>query len=155
MSEANKAVVRRFVEEFQAGGQREIGEELLATDFRNRTPNPGEPDDRNGVLNVFALLRTILPDLQAEIHDMLADGDRVATRKTFRGTHPGARGRPGTGRVVAIEVMDIVRVRDGQIVEHWNSVDRLSVARQLGVAGIVRIVARQAAAAARRRLQCR
>lgn len=118
-------------------------------------PTQESPDDRNGVLQVFGLLHTILPDLRVEIHGMLAEGDRVATHKTFRATHPAARGRSGTGRMVTMAVMDIVRVRDGQIVEHWNSVDRLSVIRQLGLSGIAWAVAGRATAVVRRRLRPR
>jgi predicted ester cyclase len=137
--------VRRFVEEFQGDGQQEVAQELLAADFRNRTAGPGETDGRTGVLETFALLRTALPDLHVEVHDILADGDRVATRKTFHGTVPILLRRSGKRRPVAIGIMDIVRVRDGQIVEHWNSVDRLSAVRQLGVGGITRIVAHRIA----------
>lgn len=144
--------MRRFVEEFQGAGRAEVGEELLAADFRNRTPDPGVPDDRTGVLQVFALLRTVLPDLRVEIHDMLIDGDRVGTRKTLHGTRPGFR-RTAVGRPLIIEVMDIVRVRDGQIVEHWNSTDRLSVIRELGLAGIARLVAVEVRATVLRRLR--
>ncbi|WP_165943895.1 ester cyclase [Saccharopolyspora karakumensis] len=156
MSEGNKALVRRFVEDFQAGGRFETGEELLAHDFRNHTPAPRERSDRDGVMQIFTFLHAILPDLRVEIHDMIADGDRVVTRKTFLGKHPASRSRPGAERLIAIDVMDIVRVRNGQIVEHWNSVDRLAVMRRLGLSGIAWIVADQVAARLRRRLQkCR
>lgn len=135
----NKAIVRRFVEEFQAGGLVETATELLAEDFRNRTPRPGERDDRDGVLQTFRMLHTLLPDLRIEIHDMLADGDRVATRKTFRARHPSASTRRGARRTIDIAVMDIVRLREGRIVEHWNSLDLLSVLRQLGLSGMLRL----------------
>ncbi|WP_165977515.1 ester cyclase [Nonomuraea diastatica] len=142
------AVVRRFVEAFQAGGQVEVGEELLATGFRNHTPDPGSPGDRDGVLAWFAMLHAGVPDLRVELHDMVADGDRVATRKTFHGTHRGElMGVPPSGRRLAIEVIDVVRVRDGQIVEHWNAVDRLAILRQLGPASLLRAGLRRATTA--------
>jgi predicted ester cyclase len=65
---------------------------------------------------------------------MLADGDLVATRKTFRGTHTGEfMGIPPTGRDIELGVIDIVRYRDGRIVEHWSQVDQLGLLQQLGV----------------------
>ena len=65
---------------------------------------------------------------------MIAEGDRVMTYKTFTGTHTGEfQGIPPTGRPVRFDVMDIVRLEDGQIVEHWGLVDQLGLMRQLGV----------------------
>jgi predicted ester cyclase len=64
---------------------------------------------------------------------MLADGDKVVTRKTFHGTHTGEfMGLSATGNVIAVDVIDIVRVRDGEFVEHWNVLDTLALMRQMG-----------------------
>lgn len=63
----------------------------------------------------------------------IAEGDKVVTRKVFTGTHEGRfQGLEPTGRAVEIHVIDIVRVADGRIVEHWNCVDRLGLLAQLG-----------------------
>jgi steroid delta-isomerase-like uncharacterized protein len=93
--------------------------------------------DRNGVLALFAMLRHAFPDLHAVIHDQAADGDKVWTRKTFHGTH-GAEfmGAPASGRAVTFDVIDVVRVRDGKMVEHWNVVDALTLMQQLGAAPV-------------------
>jgi len=65
---------------------------------------------------------------------MIAEGDRVATKKTFTGTHSAPLGDlPATGRTVKLQFVDILRLRDGRIVEHWVSVDQLSFMQQLGV----------------------
>jgi predicted ester cyclase len=75
------------------------------------------------------------PDCQFTIEDMIAEGDRVATKKTFTGTHKGEfNGIPPTGRRVTLTFVDILRLRDGKIVEHWLSMDQLSFLQQLGVA---------------------
>ena len=74
------------------------------------------------------------PDSYVTIDDMIAEGDRVATKKTFKGTHTGAlNGIPPTGNHVSIQYVDIMRVRKGQIVEHWLSMDQLTFVQQLGV----------------------
>jgi predicted ester cyclase len=80
---------------------------------------------------------TRIPDLHAVIHDQAADGDKVWTRKTFHGTH-GAdfMGAPASGRAVTFDVIDVVRVRDGKMVEHWNVVDALTLMQQLGAAPV-------------------
>ena len=79
------------------------------------------------------MFRAAFPDLHGEIVEQMADGDGVATRKTFHGTHQGPlMGIPPTGKSVAISVIDLVRVRDGRIVEHWNVVDVPGLMAQLG-----------------------
>ena len=81
------------------------------------------------------MLRAGFPDHDAVVHDQLVDGDKVITRKTFTGTHGGEfLGVPPTGRRVTIGVIDIVRVDDGKIVEHWNVVDLLGALQQMGAA---------------------
>ncbi len=68
------------------------------------------------------------------IEEMVAEGERVATRKTFRGTHRGElMGIPPTGKVVEIGLIDIVRLVDGKVVESWSAADDLGLLRQLGV----------------------
>jgi predicted ester cyclase len=68
---------------------------------------------------------------------MIAEGDRVATKKTFTGTHTADFGDiPATGRRVTLQYIDIMRVRDGRIVEHWMSMDQLSFLQQLGIAAV-------------------
>ena len=127
------AVVRRFVEEYQSTGDEAVALALLAPGFVDRSPFGPFPPNRDGVLALFQMLRGGLSDLHAEIHDQLVDGDKVVTRKTFHGTHDGELlGIPATGRTVAWDVIDIVRVRDGLMVEHWNVVDAYGLMAQLG-----------------------
>ena len=133
MSDANKAVVRRFVEEYQTGHDVAVAEELMADDFIDHSPFGPMSPDRDGVLALFGMLFAAFPDLRAEIHQQYADGDDVITRKTFRGTHRGDfLGIPPSGTEVAFDVIDIVRVRDGKMVEHWNVVDAMGLMTQLG-----------------------
>jgi predicted ester cyclase len=74
------------------------------------------------------------PDCRFTIDDMIAEGDQVVTKKTFTGTHTAdLNGIPPTGKRVTLQFVDIMRVRDGQIVEHWLAMDQLSFMQQLGV----------------------
>jgi predicted ester cyclase len=78
------------------------------------------------------MLRAAFPDLHAVIHDQLAEGDKVMTRKSFSGTHRGTFwGIPPTGKQVTIDLIDILRIADGQMVEHWNLVDWMGLMQQL------------------------
>ena len=86
-SEAAKAVVRRNTEEVQNKGNFQVFEELFADDFIDHTPQPSTTPDKAGVRKLYTYLRAAFPDFRAEIHWQLADGDRVTTYKTYRGTH--------------------------------------------------------------------
>ena len=133
VSQASKELQQRFVDEFQTKGDVAVAEEILADDFVDRTPFGPIPGTREGVIQLFAMLRSAFPDLRADVHDMLVDGDKVVTRKTFHGTHQGDfMGIPPTGKEVAWDVIDIVRHRDGKFVEHWNVVDAYGLMSQLG-----------------------
>jgi steroid delta-isomerase-like uncharacterized protein len=133
-SERNKAVVRRFIEEVQNKKNMELFDELNAEDFVNLSAPPGVPSDREGGKMFLGGFLSAFPDSQVTIDEMIAEGDRVATKKTFTGTHTGAGiGIPPTDKRVTIQYVDILRLRDGRIIEHWLSMDQLSFMQQLGV----------------------
>jgi predicted ester cyclase len=80
------------------------------------------------------MFRAAFPDGVMTIEDMIAEGDKVATRKTYRGTHQGQfLGIPPTGRHISVGLIDMMRLVDGKVVEHWNVGDDLSMLQQLGV----------------------
>ena len=133
-AERNKAVVRRFIEEVQNKKNIELFDELHAEDFVNLSAPPGMPADREGGKLFLSGFLNGFPDSRVTVEEMIADGDRVATKKTFTGTHTGEfAGIPPTGNRVTITFADILRLRDGRIVEHWLSMDQLSFMQQLGV----------------------
>ena len=133
-TDQNKALVRRLVEEAQAAGNLALVDELLAPDFIDHSPLPSVPPTRDGVRALFAALHAAFPDLQITIHEQLAEGDKVMTRKTFAGTHQGEfLGVPATGRPVQFDVIDILRVANGKLTEHRCLVDQLALLQQLGV----------------------
>lgn len=121
-NDANKQVVRQFNLDVIQGGRREVFDALMAPDFINHAAPPGAPTGGEGIWNTFEnVLRPALDGLTVTIHDQLCDGDKVTTRKTIHGVHTRTlMGIPATGRPVAIDVIDIVRVRNGQYAEHWG-----------------------------------
>jgi steroid delta-isomerase-like uncharacterized protein len=136
MSDNNQAkrIVHRFVEEFQSLGNEAVADDLLASSMVDHTPMDGFSSGPDGVKVLMRLLRAGMPDMYAVIHDQVAEGNKVVTRKSFRGTHQNELfGVPATGRPISIEVIDIVRVENGQIAEHWNVVDQLGLMQQMGV----------------------
>ena len=133
LSEAAKAVVRRNTEEVQGGGNFEAFEELFADDFLDHTPQPGRTPDKDGARQLYKILRTAFPDFHADIHWQLADGDRVTTYKTYHGTHRGEfLGVAPTGRKIQFETVDVMRVLDGKITEHWGVANLFSLMQQFG-----------------------
>lgn len=118
----NKAVVIRFNKDVIERGDERAFQELMAPDFVNRTAAYGISSGADGMLHMLnRVLRPAFPDLRVEIHDQIAEGDKVTTRKTLHGTHRGELfGIAPTGKEVAIDVIDIVRVRDGRYAEHWG-----------------------------------
>jgi steroid delta-isomerase-like uncharacterized protein len=132
-SEAAKAVVRRNTEEVQGGGNFAVFDELFADDFLDHTPQPGRTPDKDGARQLYKMLRTAFPDFHADIHWQLADGDRVTTYKTYHGTHRGEfLGVAPTGRKIQFETVDVMRVRNGKIAEHWGVANLFSLIQQLG-----------------------
>jgi steroid delta-isomerase-like uncharacterized protein len=129
----NKQAVRRFNHEVIEEGSASAFAELMADGFVNQTAAPGMPRGADGMHKMFSeILRPALPDMKVEIHDQIAEGDKVVTRKSITGTHLGSLlGIPATGRQVTISVIDIVRLRDGQYLEHWGSNNLPSVLAQL------------------------
>jgi steroid delta-isomerase-like uncharacterized protein len=131
--EVAKALIRRNTDEVQGGGNFELFDELFADDFLDHTPQPGRTPDKNGARQLYKTLRLAFPDFRAEIHWQIAHGDRVTTYKTYHGTHLGDfLGVAPTGREIQFETVDVMRVRDGKISEHWGVANLFSLMQQLG-----------------------
>lgn len=122
MSATHKTIVQRFNQEVIAQCRREAFEALVADGFVNHSAAPGQDSGREGLWHTFKhVLHAGLANLQVEVLDQVAEGDKVTTRKRITGQHTGELlGIAATGRQVVIEVMDIVRLRDGQYIEHWG-----------------------------------
>ena len=133
ISDAAKSVVRRNTEEVQGQGKFEVFEQLFADDFVDHTTQPGTTPDKAGVRKLYTYLRQAFPDFHAEIHWQLADGDCVTTFKTYHGTHEGPYlGIAPTHRKIQFETVDVMRVQNGKITDHWGVANLLSLMRQIG-----------------------
>jgi predicted ester cyclase len=127
------AVVRRNTEEVQGNGDFELFEELFDDAFVDHTPQPGTTPDKDGVRVLYHRLRDAFPDFDADIQWQSAADDLVTTYKIYRGTQKGAfLGVAPTGLPVEFETVDVMRVVEGKIVEHWGVGNLLKVMAQLG-----------------------
>lgn len=132
-TEDNKATVRRYLEE--AWNQKNLGilDQLTASDYARYISGQASPLDREGQKQRIASFHQALPDVHLILEDLIAEGDRVVFRITLCGTHSGMlMGVPPTGKQVTISAIDIARLADGKIVEHWGQMDTFGLLQQLG-----------------------
>src|SRR5436190_17178428 len=110
VTEQNKVIVRRVNKEFIEGGNVNTVYEIFAPEFINHTAPPGSPQGPDAVIYFFnQLLKPAFPDLKVEIHELIAEGDKVTTRKSFNATHKGEFfGVKPTYKNVIMDVIDIV-----------------------------------------------
>jgi predicted ester cyclase len=120
--EQNKAVVTRFNKEVIEQGNADSFKALMSDDFINYSAPAGMDNGPQGMQYFFeSILRPAMPGLQVTVHQQVAEGDLVTTRKTISGTHTGPlMGIAPTGRQLSIDVIDIVQVKDGQYSGHWG-----------------------------------
>jgi steroid delta-isomerase-like uncharacterized protein len=127
--EDNKAAVRRFAGEVWNQGNLAALDELVAPDVTRNGP----PVGRVGMGGAVTMIRGGLPDLQGQIVDLIAEGDKVVWRYVSRGTHQGPLfGVPATGKRVEYTGTATLRLADGQIAEIWDNADALALLQQIG-----------------------
>jgi steroid delta-isomerase-like uncharacterized protein len=131
-AEENKALVRRFVEEFWNEGNTAAADELMASDAVIHLPT-GEVLNPNELKIFVGTWRESFPDWHSTFEELIAEGDRVAERWTGRGTHLGElQDIPPTGKRVEAPGSVFYRLVDGKIVELWGQLDMMSLMQQLG-----------------------
>ena len=136
-NEDNKRVVANFVEVCQNRHDLAAADEIFHPDFVNHyapdgRPLPPTPRPAGSFQAFYGMLLQAFPDATVEINEQLGEQDLVATRKTLRGTHRGEIwDLPPTGNRVALEFIDIFRVKDGKLVEHWTSMDVAALRTQM------------------------
>jgi predicted ester cyclase len=132
MSEQNKAVFRRIVDEVFNQGRLATADELGAG-YIEHTPAPGQAPGIEGFKQMVQMLRGAFPDLRVTIEDLIAEGDRVVARMTTSGTHRGEfMGLAPSGKRFTISEIHILRVANGKVLEHWGVADDFGMLQQLG-----------------------
>lgn len=133
--DANKAVVRRFIEDVFAAGRTDAIEALVAPEFVSETF--GITDDGPGQLKAATKrVHGSLDEVEFTIEDMLGEGDRVAVRLTASATPTGEfMGVDAAGKRYTIGELHLFRLAGGRIVQHWHHHDAMGLMRQLGAGG--------------------
>jgi steroid delta-isomerase-like uncharacterized protein len=133
MSEQNKMLVTRGIEEVWNRGNYDLVDEFVAGDFVGHS-SMGETHGPEEAKQFWMSLRAAFPDLAFSIEDQIAEGDKVVTRWSSRATHTSDfRGIPATGKQGHITGITIHRIVNGKVVEGWTNLDELGLMQQLGV----------------------
>lgn len=109
-------------------------ERFISPDVIDHNPVPGQAAGLDGFKQWMASARTSFPDLQGSVEDVIAEGDRVAARTTWHGTHRGDFvGVPPTNKRIAMSAFHHVRFARGQAAEWWGTADVFGALQQMGV----------------------
>ena len=130
-ADENKAIAHRWYEMLNSHNLTHM-DELFAADFVDHD-SAVLNHDLDGTKQFFSMYLDAFSDAQVTLDDLIAEGDRVAARFTVRGTHKGPfMDLPPTGKPFTLTAIDILRIVDGKIVEHWGEADTLGLLQQLG-----------------------
>ena len=133
-TEENKAIGSRIIEEVWNKGDLAAVDELVSPNHIYHFPGREDIKGPEGLKQFATMARTAFPDLHITIDDMIAEGDKVACRFTWRGTHKGEMmGIAPTGKQVTVTGIVISHFVGGKEVEVWESTDSLGMFQQLGV----------------------
>jgi len=129
---SNESIYRRLIEEGFNQGNLAVVDELVAPNSREH--QRGSEDGPEGARKTITYLRSAFPDFKITIDDVVVAGDMVWARQKGGGTNLGRfAGHPPTGRTAFIDVIDVCRIEDGKIVEHWGVPDQLGMMMALGL----------------------
>jgi predicted ester cyclase len=136
-TQANVDLVRRFYDEIFNNGNLAVADEIIAPEFVEHIPQPVPgthiTTGPEAIRSFASMFREAIPDLSVSVDDVIAAADKVVTRVTWQGTQKGPLfGADPTGKRLRFTGIDIVRVGDGRIIEHWGQVDVLGALSELG-----------------------
>ena len=131
--EQNKSIIRRGFEEGINKNNLQVFVEVIGPTYVNHNmpiPMPGP----EGFKMLIGMFQAGFPDMHVVIEDVLGEGDKVATRGYFTGTHKGEfNGIPATGKKINVSYIDLWRIENGKAVENWVQLDMVGLLQQLGV----------------------
>ncbi|GAB3397784.1 ester cyclase [Massilia agilis] len=134
-AQASVLAARRYGS-FWDNGEEALARAALAPDFIDRTLPPGRAQGVEGPLAASKFVRAAVPDMRADIEQMIVTGDRVVVHLHFHGHFTGRfKDVQGKGQAVDFIATDIYRIGNGRITDNWHLEDNLAFLQQLGVIG--------------------
>lgn len=135
----NKVLVHRFFAEVINGGAFEQADEFVTADYVEHQDLPGA-EGQQGIAvakGFLSMMRVAFPDFRFEVEDLIAEGDKVAARVSVQGTHRGElMGLAPTGKRVNTSGIEVFRIADGKLAEHWAAFEALDMLQQVGMVPI-------------------
>lgn len=133
-SETNNEVVSRFLDDVFIAHDMGRLDDYMREDYIQH--NPDCPQGKAGFVEFFSVIFGAMPDFHYTVKKVVAQGDLVMAWCTTQGTHTGSDflGQTATGNTVKFDVVDIFRMEDGKIAEHWDVADTFTFFSQLGIA---------------------
>ena|ERR1700730_13894778 len=133
----NEQLIKKYFEEIWNNGKLEVLNEIISPDYMNHNPGIANPiPGPEGLKPIIEGIRKAFPDLKYVIENMVVSDDQVAVHTTMHGTHKGDFfGLAPTNKVIKVSQMQIERIENNKIVEHWRITDELTLLRQLGQIG--------------------
>jgi steroid delta-isomerase-like uncharacterized protein len=130
-----KETARRYFYEIWSDGNVGLIDQLFAAEYVDNNPLDGQDTGRQGVRQFAQAMHSAFPDLSVSVDLQVAEGDKVATRYTFRGTHTGTfMGLAGSNKAVEITGITVFRVSGGQIRERFGYFELATLLAQVGQA---------------------
>ncbi len=136
-TEDNKAIARRVFEEGLNQGKVAVYDEVFAPNYIHHDPDRPTIRTLEDFKRYITMTRSAYPDIHLTVEDMIAEGEQVVVRWTWRGTNTGdlviPRHIPATGKQVTVTGITISRFAGGKFVEDWHVADYLGMYQQLGL----------------------
>lgn len=134
LAESNAAILERYMTEVWNNGNFAVAHELVAGEMLvHGAGGQVVKQGPDGVIGLVTAWREAFPDGRMVVHEYISEGDLVADRMTWEGTHAGDfYGIPATGRPVRCTSIGSDRIVDGKIVEGWGELDMLGMMQRLG-----------------------
>jgi len=133
LSQTNATIVRRFTEEVITKGKIDAAAQFVWEDVVEQVPLPGQRPGLEGLKDILRYMRSGFPDIDFSVKEQISEGDKVASRFEWTGTHQGEfMGVPATGKPVRVWGIVIDRLEDGRIKDTRIIMDTLGLMMQLG-----------------------
>lgn len=130
-----KGLMVRFYDEVMNQNKLDQAEKYIAANgIEHDSMMSNSPSIIENVKDVMTAMHAGFPDLRYQVEDMILDGDRIAVRYHLTGTHKGKfMGIDPTGKPIDIHGVDVMRIGNGKVVEHWTYMDSMIMLQQLGL----------------------